>query len=126
MKFTFVFLVIVVCLTCATEVFSIGTGCTLVAGIPTGMRDDGIYYTDCFGYVGGDTWDDERLQRAVNTATGKLIFNEPIYYVNGPVDLKAYMIYEGLSTHHNTTEATDPQSGAPRIVALADNFNVFQ
>ncbi len=144
MRTLMLFVMLLVCLFVgAGGAFAQGTGCVGM----TGMRDDGIYYTDCFPLWSGiDSSDDDRLQRAVYTATGKLVFNEIVYYVDGPIKLKSSLIIEGVSNRSNTPSPTPPTTPpatptptpagtpypaptmyiSPRIVAIADNFNVFE
>ncbi len=109
-------LLVIVSAACVMSVAGQGSGCS------SGKRADGIYYTDCYPFNAmTDGGDDERLQRAVDGATGKLIFNEDIYYVDEPVNLHSYLTIEGLSPIKYGSGGS-----SPRVVLIADNQNIFQ
>lgn len=102
-----------------------GPGCYPHGSTNYGKRDNGIYYTDCFPAAvapGADPDDTIRLQSAVTTANGKLIFNEQIYYISKAIDLHSNLTIEGMSNAHSysyypriqlTVDGTDATTGLP-------------
>jgi hypothetical protein len=67
-------------------------------------KRDGVYYTNCYPQINGDgpTLDTNRIRRAladIHTAgSGKLVFNEPAYYVFGTLTIDSNTTLEGLGS----------------------------
>jgi hypothetical protein len=128
-----VFLFVSIVLFCATAASAVGTGC-ITAGSETGTRGDKIFYTDCFDWVSGDgkldngttNNDRVRLQTAIDTATksstatGRLVFNEDEYYVDGTLYLNSYSVLEGNGSAVNKS-ATAGTNIKIRLMETEDN-----
>ncbi|MBP6005127.1 MAG: hypothetical protein KA746_16990 [Pyrinomonadaceae bacterium] len=93
----------------ATNASAQGTGCS-------GGKRAGIYYTDCFPKNPAAPDDTDRLQfaidtivatvgpgGAVNTGSGKLIFNEGTYEISNALKLNSNLILEGTSSSIGAT-----------------------
>lgn len=101
---------------------------------------NGIYHTSCFdwvmadGYISGSLKNDKgRLQRAINAAFGKLIFDEADYFIGkgkdntGHLDLFPWRILEGTGKGDfgdPTTPANSHQTS--KIIQMSDGEPIFK
>lgn len=97
----------------------------------TTSRINGIYHTSCFPWLTTDgkimykgvekNNDQPRLQRAVWSTYygGKIIFNEPLYYVDRPIELVSFLILEGMGKQNESY-------GTSKIILTADNTHIFR
>lgn len=82
---------------------------------------NGIYHTSCFPWISGDGTitgtttlnDTPRLQRAIDAAYGKLVFNEGDYFIDGDLTLHSYIIIEGTGRTAAYTKPTPTPMPSP-------------
>lgn len=96
----------------------------------SGQRNDGAFYTDCYPQWSGEPDDTLRLQRAVDAATGKLVFNEGDYDISATIKLHSYLTIEGLAPARYVGPVPSPTPGTnptfqARIILNNNNQSVF-
>jgi hypothetical protein len=112
----------------------------------SGGKIDGIYHTSCYPWTSGDGTisgtttlnDTPRLQRAINAAFGKLLFDEGDYFLNDELTVYSYRILEGTGRGVYFAQPTPtplpnptPTPQAPsdltsKIIQTANNKAIFK
>lgn len=82
----------------------------------TGGVRNGNVYTDCWTDTGDDT---SRLQSALSTQVGKVIFNESNYSINDSLTIYSYRSIEGTTSNPYTVY------GGSNIVQTTNNKPIF-
>jgi hypothetical protein len=110
----------------------------------SGGQINGIYHTSCFPWQSGANTlsipkssggtnvtvnnDTPRLQRAINAALGKLVFDEADYFISDELTVYSYRILEGTgrSSYLGTITPGAPNHLSSKIVQTANNKSIFK